>query len=339
MKILVVDDTPDNVELICQILEDEHEMIRALSGKDAIKLAAEEQPDLILLDAMMPDMDGYDTLQKLKQDEKTAEIVVVFLSARYKDVDRVVKGLSLGGFDYLTKPIEDEVLQAKIRAVERVLQAEGRLKKSLEEKTLLLYEVHHRVKNNLQIMSGLLKLQAREAENGEVRKALVKAQDRIHSMAITHKLLYGSKNFLEMDLKDFLSSLCRSLKAQHQGTVKADINLHGEPVTVGIDYAVPCGLVLNELVSNSLMHAFPDGTEGRISISITSSEENEVVITIDDNGVGIPDKVNFETAESMGLSLVRDIVKKQLNGRAELDRSEGTKIKIRFKAPERQGRI
>lgn len=113
--ILAVDDDPDNLDLLNQILEDDFDVIPASSGAECIRLAAEHQPAVIVLDVKMPEMDGFETFQRLQDDQRTRGIPVIFLSARYRDPDRVVRGLELGAFDYITKPVSDTVLLAKIR--------------------------------------------------------------------------------------------------------------------------------------------------------------------------------------------------------------------------------
>lgn len=136
-KILMVDDHPDNVELVCQILEDQYQMLTANKGADCLEIAEDEKPDLILLDVMMPEMDGYQVLSKLQENEGTREIPVVFLTARYKDTDRIVKGLDLGAFDYITKPFDDEILLARVGVAIRVKRAEDNnrhQKQELEER-------------------------------------------------------------------------------------------------------------------------------------------------------------------------------------------------------------
>jgi signal transduction histidine kinase/DNA-binding response OmpR family regulator len=130
LKVLVVDDNRDNVELVCQILEEHYELLRAYSGAEALELACSEQPHLILLDAQMPGMDGYQVLAKLQADERTRHILVMFLSARYRDEDRVIAGLELGAFDYITKPVSDQVLLAKIAAAARLKQAEDEVRQA-----------------------------------------------------------------------------------------------------------------------------------------------------------------------------------------------------------------
>jgi len=136
MKVLVVDDNPDNIELVCQVLEDYHETITAANGQQCLEIAVHEQPDLILLDVMMPVMGGFETLEHLIENKLTRDIPVIFLTARYKDIDRVVKGLSLGAFDYITKPFEDELLLARVNVALRIKKAEDEIRaQALELKT------------------------------------------------------------------------------------------------------------------------------------------------------------------------------------------------------------
>ncbi|MFT5471343.1 MAG: formate hydrogenlyase transcriptional activator [Verrucomicrobiales bacterium] len=134
LKIVAVDDKPDNLELLTQILEaDDHEVITTLRGAEGIELAKKHQPDLIILDVSMPEMDGYEVQEQLLADESTREIPVIFLTARYKDTDRVVKGLEGGAFDYITKPVDEEVLLAKVRVVGRVIAAEAEVRSQRDE--------------------------------------------------------------------------------------------------------------------------------------------------------------------------------------------------------------
>ena len=153
MKVLVVDDNRDNVELICQILEERYELLRAYSGAEALELACSEQPQLMLLDAQMPGMDGYQVFTKLQSDERTRHILVMFLSARYRDEDRVIAGLELGAFDYITKPVSDQILLAKIAAAARLKQAEDQvrqarahLEQQVWERTTELARANHHLK-------------------------------------------------------------------------------------------------------------------------------------------------------------------------------------------------
>ncbi len=149
MKVLIVDDNRDNVELACQILEDRYELLRAYSGPEALEMARKEQPHIVLLDAQMPGMDGYEVLNRLRQDQATRNILVIFLTARYRDEDRVVAGLEMGAFDYIAKPVSDQILLAKIGAAARLKQAEeevrqahAQLEDQVKERTLELAQAN-----------------------------------------------------------------------------------------------------------------------------------------------------------------------------------------------------
>jgi len=138
MKILAADDKPDNLELLVQILEDDYEVITTGSGGECLDIVREQRPDLILLDVLMPEMDGYEIMQKLQKENPANPIPVIFISACYRDADRIIKGLELGAFDYITKPVEDEVLLAKVRSIARIVKAE----KVLEEKKKAFEELY-----------------------------------------------------------------------------------------------------------------------------------------------------------------------------------------------------
>ena len=156
MKVLSVDDNSDNLALVHDMLEEVCEVMDATSGAEAIKLAKEEQPDLILLDVQMPEMNGFETLEVLLEDEQTKDIPVIFISARYRDPDRIAKGLELGAFDYLTKPVDEEILIAKVRVVERIKHAEDEIIKhqaALEKANLRLEKADRMKSDFLAMMS------------------------------------------------------------------------------------------------------------------------------------------------------------------------------------------
>jgi len=153
--ILAVDDNTDNLELISQVLEEDFEVITATNGMDCIQIAVERKPDVILLDVMMPEMDGYEVLEVLNKDERTADIPVIFLTARYKDIDRIVKGLTLGAFDYITKPFEDDILLARIGVAVRVKKAEDDIRQKSKE-LALANRSYKRFKENINVFSKKL---------------------------------------------------------------------------------------------------------------------------------------------------------------------------------------
>jgi PAS domain S-box-containing protein len=188
-------------------------------------------------------------------------------------------------------------------------RSEELINASLREKEVLLREIHHRVKNNMQIVSSLLKLQARYAGHGELAGMLRDSQERIKFMALVHEKLYMSSDFSCIDYKDYLRSLTGSLMhISRDTTAKVSITLELEDdFTLGIDTAIPVGLLINELVSNALKHAFPGGGDGEITIAMRRIGENDIELVIRDNGVGMPKGIDIRNSKSMGLMLVSSL--------------------------------
>jgi predicted ATPase/two-component sensor histidine kinase len=209
--------------------------------------------------------------------------------------------------------------------------AEEQLRQSLSEREVLLKEIHHRVKNNLQIISGLLQLQSQSVTDAVMTNILRESQHRIESMSLIHKKLYASSDFGEIDLSDYIPSLASNLLASYQIT-PGHIALHMEIATVllNIDQAIPCGLIVNELISNAIKYAFPDDRRGEIQIYLPPPSHSQIELIIRDNGIGLPETVNWEYAQSMGLSLVHDLVVEQLEGQLTVERQDGTTFRIQF---------
>jgi PAS domain S-box-containing protein len=215
-------------------------------------------------------------------------------------------------------------------AIERK-QAEEQLHASLLEKEVLLREIHHRVKNNMQVMSSLINLQARHISNREAIDILKEGQSRIRSMALVHEKLYQSKNLAKINIYDYLSSLAAHLF--HSYKIDPNLihfNLNVNNVFLDINSATPCGLIVNELISNSLKHAFPEGRKGEIDIKLYSMEDKKLELIVKDDGVGFPESVDFRQTETLGMQLVNMLVH-QLEGTIELLKDGGTEFKIVFK--------
>ena len=210
--------------------------------------------------------------------------------------------------------------------------AEEKIHASLQEKEMLLREVHHRVKNNLQVISGLLDLKAASSGNPELIEMFHESQSRIRSMALIHEKLYDSKDFARIDLAGYVRGLSQELFQSYKinpGEIDLIIQT-GDDVYVDINKAIPCGLILNELISNALKHAFAGDGASTITISIRKSDDNEVEIAVRDNGLGLPDDVDIRQPRSVGLHLVNGLVKNQLDGQIEVRRDNGTEFRILF---------
>jgi len=223
-------------------------------------------------------------------------------------------------------------------AIERK-RAEERLKASLAEKEVLLREVHHRVKNNMQIMSSLLNLQTIDIKDPTAVHLLKECQRRIRAMALVHEKLYLSKDLANIDFSQYLQSLTLHLFQSYQihpHSIRLTMNM--EKIFLNINTAIPCGLIVNELVSNALKHAFPDGRTGEIRIELFRAEGDKNCLVVSDNGVGFPEGLDFRNAETLGMQIISMLVD-QLDGQIEVGRQEGTFFKIVFEELRNKPRI
>ena len=217
--------------------------------------------------------------------------------------------------------------------------AENKIKASLEEKGLLLQEIHHRVKNNLQIISSLLSLQSKYVKDEEDLELFKESQSRVRSMAFIHEQLYQSSDFTNIEFGIYVKNLINYLSYSYSiDPSYINFNLDIGDVSLDINTAIPCGLIINELVTNSLKYAFPanyckspnDTTNlNEICIYLHSYKKNKFILIISDNGVGLPANVNYKNNGTLGLLLVNSLVD-QLDGTIELDRTNGTKFKLIF---------
>lgn len=207
-------------------------------------------------------------------------------------------------------------------------QAEGQLRTSLEEKELLLKEIHHRVKNNLQVISSLLSLQTRNIRDEAALEMFADSQNRIRSMALIHEKLYQSEDLARVDFASYIETLVAHLFQSYQvRSQRVRLVLEVENLYLGIDKAIPCGLIINELVSNALKHAFPEDREGSMKIRLAQVGAERFMVAVSDDGVGFPEGVDHRTTETLGLKLVNILVR-QLNGEIELKSEGGTEFAI-----------
>lgn len=209
---------------------------------------------------------------------------------------------------------------------------EEQIKASLQEKEVMLQEIHHRVKNNLQVISSLLNLQARNVDDPGTLEVIKESQNRVSSMALVHEKLYQSKNLDKIIFSDYVTDLMNSLTRSYQSQSKrVKVNIDIEHVALKLDTAIPCGLIINELVSNALKYAFPDRSKPEIQVSMHTNAENEVNLVIADNGIGLPSDLDWRQSRSLGLRLVSNLTR-QLSGTIDLLDHEGTAFRLTFPA-------
>ncbi|HHX99789.1 MAG TPA: response regulator [Methanothermobacter sp.] len=215
--------------------------------------------------------------------------------------------------------------------------AENNLKESLKQKEILLREIHHRVKNNLQVISSLLSLQMHQFDDTETADILNECRGRVRAMAMIHENLYQSKDINNIDFGIYLNKLLSAIIRSYQVDNTININTKVESLYMGIETAMPCGLIINELSTNSIKHAFPNRDQGNIFVELESVNDS-YVLTYADNGIGLPENINFANSKKLGLLVVETLVN-QLNGVMEIDRSYGTKFVIKFRELPYQDRM
>ncbi|MFA4878251.1 MAG: PAS domain S-box protein [Methanoregula sp.] len=200
---------------------------------------------------------------------------------------------------------------------------------SLKEKEILLKEIHHRVKNNMQVISSLLHLQAKLIKDDNSREVIRESQNRVMSIALVHEKLYQSKSLAEIDYLEYLKKIAENLLQSYGISSKTvEIRIHAENIFIPIDKAIPLSLIINEMISNSLKYAFPDNRPGKIEIDIRKSDDR-LSLALSDNGIGLPRNVTLEQTDTLGLQLVNSLVR-QLQGNISLNRESGTEYHIDF---------
>jgi two-component system sensor kinase len=215
--------------------------------------------------------------------------------------------------------------------ITRIKNAERFLKRSLEEKEVLLKEIHHRVKNNLQVISGLMSLQSMHVDNSRTRNVFKESENRIISMSLIHQDLYQSKELTKVDCGAYIRNLVNNLNLSY--------NTHGDEVRLAaeiddlqmsLDTAVPCGLIINELVTNALVHAFPEGRSGDVYVKFRSQGDDKYLLAVKDNGVGLPEDLDPQNSRSLGLQLVV-VLAEQMKADIDWNRKSGTSFVLKFK--------
>jgi two-component sensor histidine kinase len=356
MRVIMVDDSAADRKLCRVLLEEQHgsglEFIEARDAAQGLDLCRTSSPDCVLLDYKLTDMTGLEFLSHLTRGEPAdlpAFAVVMLTSIASEQV--AVQAMKGGAQDYLVKDgVTAEGLSSAVKkATEKVglirsLKTErdrlavshaelaaslAELAASLTEKDALLKEVHHRVKNNLQVIASLLRLQADGIGDPRVTVALRESQNRVESMALIHEQLYETEHLQEVDLARHASLLASNLVhsyAVDEGRISWKVSVDAMPLTV--DRAIPAGLILNELISNAFKHAFPGGRKGFLSIE-GRRRNGAVVLEVRDDGVGMSEGAGRARPKSLGLEIVA-ILTRQLKGTFEIESDRGALCRITF---------
>jgi PAS domain S-box-containing protein len=216
------------------------------------------------------------------------------------------------------------------RFQEALKESEAILRAALHEKEVLLREIHHRVKNNIQVIISLLSLQADGVEDERTRQMLMDSQQRISAMSMVHETLYSNDTLSTISLSSYFSNLVSHLKSIYSQRSNVAIQMDIDPVELGLDQAIPCGLILTELVTNALKYAFGPDRDGKLWISAIRKPDQMLEMTVEDNGVGVPETLDFESGKTLGTRLVIGLVEDQLEGTWNLNRDCGTRWVIRW---------
>ena len=207
---------------------------------------------------------------------------------------------------------------------------ENMLMKSLEEKTVLIKELHHRVKNNMQVISSLISLQALRIDDEKYRGIFQESSNRIQAMAMVHEKMYHSGDMAQIDFSQYVREIAERLLfsfSLDQGQVALEVNANN--MFLGIDEAIPCGIIINELITNAFKHAFRDGRRGKLSISFTRGDDGRRRLVVHDDGPGIPGELIGATDKSLGMQIITALTR-QLNGNLSISGSGGTRVEIEF---------
>jgi two-component sensor histidine kinase len=355
LRLLQVENSPSDAALTERALTKAGYTIyseRVATAFEMREALANQAWDLIVADYRLPQFDAKSALSLLHESGHDSPFIVV---SGALGEELAVAMMRAGAHDYLLKQnlarlapaVEREIKDVRARrgrdVAERALnESEERLTEQgerLEHQTTLLHqretmlrEIHHRVKNNMQVMSSLLSLQSRAASNPEISKMLEENQNRIQSMALLHEILYQSEDLAVVDFSKYLRRMVDHLFRSY-GVDNRQIRLRTALDSVGLelDDALPSGLLISEVVSNSLKHGFPEGRKGEVRILLRRQSPATVLLVVSDNGVGFPDNLDWRKSRSLGLRLVQ-VLAQQLRGNLDIQSEDGTQVKLVFSA-------
>ena len=343
IRVLQIEDSKRDAELIVRLLEKDGytvDSLRVQNAQGVRDALARMSWDIVICDHDMPQFDAPAALEILR--ETGLDIPFIVVSGAIGE-DIAVRMMKSGAHDYLTKnnlarlgaAVTRELRDADSRrerrkAEEALRETVDRLQSALDEKTVLLKEVHHRVKNNLAVVSSLLALKADATRDRKARLALEESQQRVQSIALVHEHLYGTDNLGRINFAEYARELVQAVRSAFTaGDRFIGLDFALEPIELSIEQAVPCALILNELLSNAFKYAFADGNAGRIRISFRQPEAGRCELAVEDDGVGLAPGRLAGQNKSLGLRIVR-ILTNQLNGSLEQKERPGTRIVLRF---------
>jgi len=357
--LLIEDDKVDQMAFKRLVKEKDlpYDYLMAGSVSEARKMLRSETFDAVITDYLLGDGTAFDIIGIV------ADTPVIFVTGA-GDEEIALKAMKAGAYDYLIKDPKhnylnvlsvttenvikrkrnEELIQARtaelLRTNEQLkkeiaerIDKEEQIKAALKEKDILLKEIHHRVKNNLQVIYGLLEMHYNNIKDEQSKDMCRSLKNLVITMSLVHKTLYKSRDLTQIDFKDYISKIIDILyESFYVSTERVSLKMNFDVFSFDVNTALSCGLVINELVSNSLKYAFPDNRTGEITVSLTSHNKKEFELIVSDNGIGVPEGLDINKGGTIGLNMVAFFVKSMLRGTMELKRDTGTKTIIRFHA-------
>jgi len=332
LRLLQVEDSESDASLMIRRLESAGYDVHAERVEDAgaMRSALGRQTwDVVISDHQLPQFDAPRALGILQETGQDIPFIVVSGAIGEETAVAMMKA---GAHDYLLKENLARLAPAVRREIrEARIRREGKhTEKALHEKEALLREIHHRVKNNMQVVSSLLGLQSRAVSNDETKKMLQDTRNRIHSMALLHETLYESGQLAAVDFPKYIRQMTDYLfraYAIEPGRIRFHADV--ERVDLDLDAALPCGLLVNEAIANSLKHAFPEGRAGEVKILLRREPNGTARLELSDDGVGLPEGLDWTTSRSLGLRLIRELAL-QLSATLEIQSARGTTVRLTF---------
>ena len=337
LKILIAEDD----FLVSEMIEGElinagYEVIgKAANGQIALELTEALKPDLVLMDIRMPEMNGFEASKKIMDICPTP---IIILTA-YDDRGMVIDAGDAGVAAYLNKPLDSQELErailismARFKDIMDLREKNNELHEANILNISLMKEIHHRVKNNFQLISSLLNLQIGSISDNMSKHILEAGRDRVQTLAILHEKLYETGNLVSLPMNVFVEDLLTALLEAYN-TVENTINLDTEIESIVLDSkkAVSVGLILNEAVTNSIKYAFANYKEKKALISVSMSvEDKDILLSIKDNGIGVSDIERMKLGDTLGMQLIFLLVESQLEGSIEVNSIDGLEFIIRF---------
>ncbi|MDQ7822358.1 MAG: histidine kinase dimerization/phosphoacceptor domain -containing protein [Candidatus Eremiobacteraeota bacterium] len=351
-RVAIVDDDDEFVDMLTIMLSTlGHEVVFSVSnGKEALDKMLDHNPDIVLMDIVLSNsLDGIETAGLINSIYK---IPVIYMTGHTED-KFLEKAKLTEPFGYMLKPIRSNDLKHALEMglyrskVEKELkkyrehledlvnlrthelqEANEKLVLALEEKHLLLRELNHRVKNNMQAISGLLRIQAASSGNKEVAQVLLDFEKRIQAIGLIHGKLQDSGDYMKVRLKPYLTDLAKNIVSTFENWAEVTLNIDISEVQICSEKAMTCGLVLNELISNSLKHAFNGTKKGTITITVKANSDIKIIFS--DNGKGLPGDFSLDMLKTTGLHLVKLFVEDQLHGTLKMESKKGLTCTIAF---------